>query len=136
MSEEQFFLQEKTDPDRSGTLENPSTLLRKFGLSVNQSKVYLCLSRTGPKTASNLSKILEIPRTETYHILKTLQVKGCVSTLNQRPLKFGAVSIEEFLEKIIDLEKEKMKKLEDTLELIKKLKISKLDIPFEKSLNL
>ena len=131
-SNEQFFL-ESTDSEELGILENPSTLLRKLGLSVNQSKVYLCLSKLGPKTASHLSQILEIPRTETYHILKTLQGKGCVVILNHRPLKFGAISIDEFLEKIIDLEKEKMNKLIDTLELIKKLKISNLDISIEKA---
>ena len=136
MSKEQVFLEEKTDSGELKILENPSILLRKFGLSANQSKIYLGLSKLGPKTASDLSNILDIPRTETYHILKTLQSKGCVSTIHQKPLKFDAVSIEEFFETVINLEKAKMKKLEDTLELVKKLKTSKHNFEFEKSINI
>jgi hypothetical protein len=39
-------------------------------------------------------------------------------------MKFGIVSIEEFLEKWINSEKNKIKKLEETLHLIQKLKSS------------
>jgi sugar-specific transcriptional regulator TrmB len=76
----------------------------------------------GNKTASQLSKNLNIPRTETYHLLNTLQEKGCVFKINKKPMQFGMVSIEEFLEKWIHSEKNKIKKLEETLHLIQKLK--------------
>ncbi len=79
----------------------------------------------GAKTASQLSKTLDIPRTETYHLLKTLQEKGCIFRIYEKPLKFGAVSIEDFFEKWIISEKNKIKKLEETLSVIKKLKSPK-----------
>ncbi|MFZ8937594.1 MAG: TrmB family transcriptional regulator [Nitrosopumilaceae archaeon] len=105
-------------------LENSFTLLSKFGLSPNQSKVYLSLSKDGPKTASQLSKFLDIPRTEMYHLLKTLQQKQCVITINQKPMKFGPVPIENFLEITINKEKNKIKNLEEILFALKKFKTS------------
>ena len=60
--------------------ENPihelNRMLVRYDLTPNQSKVYLFLSKIGIKTASEISKALKIPRTETYHLLSTLQQKG------------------------------------------------------------
>jgi sugar-specific transcriptional regulator TrmB len=78
----------------------------------------------GNSAASQLSKNLNIPRTETYHLLKTLQEKGCIFRVHGKPMKFGIVSIEEFFEKWINSEKNKIKKLEETLRLIQKSKYS------------
>lgn len=111
--------------DSKRLLANGDNLFFKFGFSSNQSKVYHYLSKIGTKTASQLSKTLDIPRTETYHLLKTLQEKGCIFRIYEKPLKFGAVSIEEFFEKWIISEKNKIKKLEETLSIIKKLKSPK-----------
>ena len=121
-----YVEQEIIWPDPKNILENPINFLQKLGVSPNQTKIYLCLTKMGPKTASQLSKILDFPRTETYHILKTLQEKGFVSTIKQKPLKFVSVSLENFLEKKINLEKIKIKKLEETLKIIKKLQISNI----------
>ena len=132
MTRDRVYLAKEVIQKKSENLfENSSNILQKFGLSTNQSKIYLCLSRIGPKTASQLSKFLEIPRTETYHILKTLQVKGCIVLIHYKPLKYQAVSIEDLLEKIINLEKNKIKKLEKTLEMIKKFKDSKNEINYK-----
>lgn len=103
-------------------LENSSGLLSKFGLSPNQSRVYLSLSKNGPTTGSALSKSLGIPRTEVYHILKILKQKDCVYKINQKPMKFGPVSVEIFFEKKINLEKNKIHQLEETLLTLKKFK--------------
>lgn len=105
-------------------IEKESKIFFKFGFSPNQSKVYLCLSKLGAKTASQLSHTLKIPRTETYHLLKTLQKKGCIFRIYEKPMKFEAIAIEVFLEKIIVSEKNKIKKLEATLATIKKIKSS------------
>ena len=60
----------------------------------------------------------------TYHLLKTLQEKGCIATLNEKPMKFDAVSIEYSLQKMINLEKDKIQKLEEMLVAIKELTLS------------
>ncbi len=122
---DQVCFEEESNQKESGILlENPTNLLFKFGLSPNQSKVYLYLNKMGIKTASQLSKTLDIPRTETYHLLKTLQEKGCIATLNEKPMKFDAVSIQDFLQKMINLEKDKIQKLEEMLVAIKELTLS------------
>ena len=126
----QIYIKEESPQENSKTLlENRINLLFKFGFSSNQSKVYLYLSKMGNNTASQLSKNLNIPRTETYHLLKTLQEKDCVFRIHEKPMKFGIVSIEEFLEKWIHSEKNKIKKLEETLHLIQKLKSTESFIP-------
>ena len=122
---DQIYLEEESfRQDSKILIENGANLFFKFGFSSNQSKVYLCLSKMGAKTASQLSKTLDIPRTETYHLLKTLQEKGCIFRIYEKPMKFGAVSIEDFLENWIISEKNKIKKLEEMLFVIKKLKLS------------
>ena len=108
----QIYLEEGSPQiDSKNLLENRINLLFRFGFSSNQSKVYLFLSKMGNKTASQLSKNLNIPRTETYHLLKTLQEKGCVFRIHEKPMKFDVISIEEFLEKWIHSEKNKIKKI-------------------------
>ena len=86
--------------------------LEKFGLSTNQSKVYMFLGKYGTKTASEINKALKIPRTETYHILSTLQSKGIVSAMFGHPVKFTAIEITNAMTQIINSEKQKIKKLE------------------------
>lgn len=46
-------------------------LLIKYDLTPNQAKAYIILSKLDIKTASDISKSLKIPRTETYHLLST-----------------------------------------------------------------
>jgi sugar-specific transcriptional regulator TrmB len=122
-NKDQIYLEEESlQKDSKNLLENRINLLFKFGFSSNQSRIYLYLSKMGNKTASQLSKNLIIPRTETYHLLKTLQEKGCVFRIHEKPLQFGMIPIEEFLEKWIHSEKNKVKKLEEILYLIQKLK--------------
>jgi sugar-specific transcriptional regulator TrmB len=86
----------------------------------------------GTKTALQLSKTFDIPRTETYYFLKTLQEKGCVVTINDYPMKFGAISIEDFFQKMINFEKNKIQKLEETLIVIKNLTLSNSFVTFPK----
>ena len=107
MTKDQIYLEEPNE-ESFRVLKNSFFLLSKFGLSPNQSKVYLSLSNEGPKTASHLSKSLDIPRTEIYHLLKTLRQKGCIKTINEKPMRFGPVAVEIFLEKIINIEKSKI----------------------------
>ncbi len=56
-------------------------MLIRYDMTPNQAKVYLFLSKIGIKTASEISKALKIPRTETYHLLATLQQKRIVFSI-------------------------------------------------------
>jgi len=86
--------------------------LEKFGLTANQSKVYLFLGKNGTKTATEVFQALKLPRTETYQILSSLQSKGIVSAIIGHPVKFTAIEISEAISSIINSEKQKIKKLE------------------------
>jgi len=97
-------------------LDNPIneliTLLTKYDLTQNQAKVYLYLSKIGIKTASEISKSLKIPRTETYHLLSILQQKGIIFSVFGKPTKFNAVGIEESIAILVNNEKNKIMELE------------------------
>ena len=86
--------------------------LSKFGLTANQSKVYLFLEKYGSSTATQVSKTLKVPRTETYHLLTNLQNKGIVSATFQHPIKFSAVSLDKAIGVLVNAERERVKSLE------------------------
>jgi len=98
-------------------LENPiealNKLLLKYGLTPNQAKVYLFLSKVGLKTASEISKSLKIPRTETYHLLNTMQQKGIVFSVFGKPAKFNAIEIDEAISILLKNEKNRIRELEN-----------------------
>jgi sugar-specific transcriptional regulator TrmB len=96
-------------------------LLIKYDLTPNQAKVYLYLSKIGIKTASEVSKTLKIPRTETYHLLSTLQQKGVIFSIFGKPTKFNAVGIDESISILINNEKNRINELETGKESIVKL---------------
>jgi sugar-specific transcriptional regulator TrmB len=84
--------------------------LRDFGLTKNESKIYIFLSKNGPKKALEISREEKIPRTETYHLLSNLHIKGIVVPSIQRPTRFLPVTIEKAIESMLD---NQQKKIED-----------------------
>ena len=106
-------------------IENPinqlSQMLIRYDLTPNQAKVYLFLSKIGIKTASEISKALTIPRTETYHLLSTLQQKGIIFSIFGKPSKFNAVGIEESIEILVNNEKKRIDELQAGKESLIKL---------------
>jgi len=84
----------------------------------NESKIYIFLSKNGPKKAIEISREEKIPRTETYHLLTNLEAKGIITSILDRPTIFSAVTIEEAIESILH---NKQKKIAD-------LKILKYDM--------
>ena len=105
--------------------ENPihelNRMLVRYDLTPNQAKVYLFLSKIGVKTASEISKALSIPRTETYHLLSTLQQKGIIFSVFGKPTKFNAVGLEESLEILVNNEKSRINELDAGKDTIIKL---------------
>jgi sugar-specific transcriptional regulator TrmB len=86
--------------------------LSKFGLTTNQCKVYIFLGKYGAKTAPEVCKALKLPRTETYHLLTTLQNKGIVSATFQHPIKFSAEPLTKAIWALVNAEKERVNTLE------------------------
>ena len=82
-----------------------------FGLTPNQIKVFFYLGKIGAKTASEISKAVIIPRSETYHLLTALQNKGIVEASFQHPIKFTALSIKKTIDVLLNTEIERLNKL-------------------------
>lgn len=94
------------------TFDKLKDKLSKFGLTMNQAKVYIFLGKYGSKTAPEVCKALKIPRTETYHLLTTLQNKGIVAATFQHPIKFSALPLDKTVWTLVNAERERVKTLE------------------------
>lgn len=95
--------------------------LAKFGVTPNQSKVYIYLGKYGSKTAPEVSKALKLPRTESYHLLTSLQNRGLVSATFQHPIRFSAEPLNKAIWTLVNAEKERVNTLEKQEESIVKL---------------
>lgn len=95
------------------SLDQVKEALYKYGLTANQAKVYILLGKYGSKTAPEVCKALRLPRTETYHLLTTLQNKGIVSATFQHPIKFSALPLNKAVWVLVNAEKERVKDLEN-----------------------
>jgi HTH-type transcriptional regulator, sugar sensing transcriptional regulator len=86
--------------------------LKEFGLSENEIKVYLALTKTGEATAQNVAKAAGLPRTTTYHLLESLEQKGLVGFVVKESKKYfqAAKPI-----KLIDTLEEKKKIIQEIM---------------------
>ena len=90
-------------------MEQVKNELSKFGLSQKQAKVLLYLGKYGPKSAPEVSKALDLPRTETYFIINTLQNKGIVTAEFSTPIKYSTLPIGDAVLTLVKSELEKVK---------------------------
>ena len=93
-------------------LEQIQSQLSKYGLTGNQTKVFIYLGKYGSKTAPEVCKALKLPRTETYHLLSALQNKGIVTATFQHPTQFAALPLNKSVWILVNSEKERVKSLE------------------------
>lgn len=94
------------------SVEKVQTELLQYGLTSNQSKVFIYLGKYGAKTAPEVCKALKLPRTETYHLLSALQNKGIVTATFQHPIQFTALPLDKAIWILVNSEKERVKSLE------------------------
>jgi len=105
-------------PDNS-PYENLISSLPEFGITQNQAKVYLYLSKNVAKSAPEISKNLKIPRTETYHLINVLQSKGIVISNFGKPTKFQALPFDKSIHILVNNHRTRIDELEkQTSELI------------------
>ncbi len=96
----------------NSSMEKLRGRLAEFGLTTNQCKIYIFLGKYGSKTAPEVGRALRIPRTETYHLLSTLQNKGIVSATFQHPIRFSALPLDRAIWVLVNAEKERVNGLE------------------------
>ncbi len=93
----------------------------KFGLSVNQIKVFYFLSKFGPMVAIEISRKLRITRTEVYQILTSLQNKGIVLASFQHPIEFSALSLNKAILVMVNTESDRLNTLKKSEVTLKKI---------------
>ncbi len=86
--------------------------LQKLGLSQNESKVYLYLNKNGSKKAKEIAQNQKIHRTQTYHLLETLQNKGMITLICDRITKYEGVEFQEVFDIFINNELKRIQKLQ------------------------
>src|SRR5437660_12239721 len=116
------------DAEQGNALYEQKQLLQKmtqellqFGFAPNQAKVYIYLGKYGAKTASEIYKALQLPRSETYFILNLLQNRGIVTAESSSPTKYFAIPLIQTLSLLINTEKEKLNTLTQKQDVLIKL---------------
>ena len=100
------------------TLEKIKNELINFGLTKSQAKVFIYLGKYGSKTASEIAKALQLPRTETYHLVNSLQNMGLVVAELSHPTKYTAMEMNTAISTLVKQEQERVNNLatkEETL---------------------
>lgn len=90
------------------TLEKIKNELISFGLTKSQAKVFIYLGKYGSKTASEIAKALQLPRTETYHLVNSLQNIGMVIAELSHPTKYTAMNMREAVATLVKQEQERI----------------------------
>jgi len=93
-------------------LEKIVSTLQELGLTLNETKVYIYLAKTGYKKATEVAESVGIPRTETYQILNRLQSKGLVTATLEHPVRYAALGLDELMKTMIDAGMERLKEFE------------------------
>jgi sugar-specific transcriptional regulator TrmB len=88
--------------DYMNTLRQINRALTRFKLSKNEVKVYLFLARCGSQKVQQISENIGIHRTEAYKILRSLEAKGLIARILEKPMKFAALPLERVLENLIE----------------------------------
>jgi sugar-specific transcriptional regulator TrmB len=81
--------------------------LTRFGLSVNQAKVYLSIVQSASASVNTISKTTHIYRQDIYKILPKLEKMGLITKTVERPVTIEVIPVEEALNYIISTEQQK-----------------------------
>jgi len=95
------------------TLEKIRDELINFGLTKSQAKVFIYLGKYGSKTASEISKALQLPRTETYHLVNSLQNMGLAVAEMSHPTKYTAMDMGKAVSTLVQQEQDRIDTLAD-----------------------
>jgi sugar-specific transcriptional regulator TrmB len=86
--------------------------LQEYGLTRNEARVLVFLAKTGPSKASEIARVVQINRTETYRTIRNLQRRGLVEATLERPVRFQSVPFDKCLQILIDERKARLRILE------------------------
>ena len=103
------------------SLDKIQNELMRFGLSPTQARVFLFLGKYGSKSAPDIARALELPRTETYHVVNSLQSLGLVTAELTHPTKYSALEMSEAINSLVKQEQLRIDSLADKEEELSEL---------------
>ncbi|MDI6798549.1 MAG: helix-turn-helix domain-containing protein [Candidatus Aenigmarchaeota archaeon] len=96
-------------------------MLKRFGLSEYQSKVYSALVFLGPSKVGNICKYSNVPQSRIYNVLEELVEKQFVEVFEGRPKEFRAFSPEVVLRSLVEEKEKELERLKVEASSIKKM---------------
>lgn len=90
------------------SLDKIQAELMKFGLSPTQAKVFIFLGKYGSISAPDIARALELPRTETYHVVNSLQSLGLVAAELTHPTKYSALDMRKAIIALVKQEQQRI----------------------------
>ena len=88
-------------------------ILADAGLNEREVKSVLILSTNPKMKASELAAELGTTRLDAYNSLSGLQEIGLVTTTADRPMKFSSPPLNEAVERVIEMRKEQLRRIEE-----------------------
>lgn len=76
--------------------------LMKLGLTEYEARIYVVLSKMGPRNASEISFLGKVPRPKTYGAIRGLESKGLLRIVPGKPERYMAVSPNEVLVPLVE----------------------------------
>jgi sugar-specific transcriptional regulator TrmB len=76
--------------------------LKRLGLTTYEARVYLALRKLGSGTASEISDIEEVPRSQVYGAAEGLEERGLVETQQSTPTVYRPVPLEQARKLLLD----------------------------------
>jgi sugar-specific transcriptional regulator TrmB len=92
--------------------------LENLGLKHLDAQIYIYLAQNDPQKAKAIAEALETYKRQLYRSLKRLQRKGMISTSQERPARFSAISFDRVLDQFIKANREEAQRIEENKEQI------------------
>ena len=75
--------------------------LKHLGFTDHESRVYLALCQFHPATGYEMSKVAQLARSNSYDVLKSLEMKGAIQPVSEGPIRYVPRDPEEFFRGIV-----------------------------------
>jgi sugar-specific transcriptional regulator TrmB len=76
--------------------------LKRLGLTGYEARVFLGLQKLGSATASEVSEVTDVPRSQVYGAADSLEARGLVETQQSRPTLYRPVPLERARTRLLD----------------------------------
>jgi sugar-specific transcriptional regulator TrmB len=106
-------------------LEDEIQVLETFGLTLNESRVFLALTLLGAASVKEISKASNVAREAVYRVLPSLQKLGLVEKEITRPTRFSALTLDDAVTVLLALRNKETHDLKEKVKVLLRLKSKK-----------